>query len=348
MKIHHNKFGNVEGEEVTLYTLENEAGMQLKIMDYGATITSISIPGEAGQRVELACGFDRLEDYFSDAYRSNAPYFGCTIGRYSSRIKDGQFSVNGQIYGVICNDGPNHLHGGLQGFDKRIWTANPIQEEGTLGVEMKLKSDHLEEGYPGNLEVMVLFSLNDHNELTIRYSAVTDQETPLSLTNHTYFNLSGFAQNILGHEAEVWASQHLKPDATNVPVGELEALDGLPADLRGGVLLQDAVAKMETGFEHYFLFDKPLWELERVASFKDAVSGRTLEISTTEPGMLFYTGYFTSDALRRNETERYGRFRGFCCETHRYPNGPNIPGSPHSLLKPDERYDSTTIYKLSF
>ncbi|MBX2875235.1 MAG: galactose mutarotase [Saprospiraceae bacterium] len=341
-------FGKLHEEEVSLYVLENKQGLQVKIMNYGATITSISVPDQQGGRVELACGFDTFEEYFSEAYLKNAPYFGCTVGRYASRIKDGKFTINGKNYQVACNDGPNHLHGGVQGFDKRIWTAEWIMDQGREGVSMRLSSPAMEEGYPGHLEVEVFFRLGDNNTLTISYEGTTDEETPLSLTNHTYFNLSGFQDTILRHQAQVSAGHHLKPDETNVPVGALEALDGLAADLRKRKPLQQAIAQMETGFEHYFLFDKGAGELAEVASFEDPHSGRKLAIATTEPGMLFYTGYFTSDELKRSETERYGRFRGFCCETHRYPNGPNIPGSPGSTLSPGEHYQSTTTYHFSF
>lgn len=342
------RFGAHQGEAVNVYLLENEQGLRVKIMNYGATITSISVPDPQGGRIELACGFDRFEDYFSADYLQNAPYFGCTVGRYSSRIKDGEFTIQGKTYQVACNDGSNHLHGGVKGFDKRIWKAEWSDDSDGIGICMRLSSPSLEEGYPGNVEVEVLFSLDNNNTLTIAYKGITDQETPLSLTNHTYFNLSGFQENILQHQAQVRAGRHLKPDETNVPVGEIEALDGLAADLRTSIPLQQAIAQMETGFEHYFLFDKPLGELAEVAAFEDPHSGRKLVISTTEPGMLFYTGYFTSNELKRSKTERYGRFKGFCCETHRYPNGPNIPGSPGSLLSPGETYQSTTAYHFSF
>ena len=341
-------FGIFQGEEVQLYSLENDHGLRLKVMNYGATITSISVPDQAGGRVELACGFESLEDYFSEAYLKNAPYFGCTVGRYSSRIKDGRFSIQGKTYQVACNDGPNHLHGGLSGFDKRIWAADWMPDQTGNGVSMRLSSPDMEEGYPGNVNVEVTFSLDNNNTLAIQYWATTDHETPLSLTNHTYFNLSGFQDDILGHHAQVWAGRHLEPDFTNVPVGDVESLDGLAADLRRTIPLKEAIAQIETGFEHYFLFDKPIGELGQVATFLDPKSGRQLSIATTEPGMLFYTGYFTSDELQRNEHERYGRFRGFCCETHRYPNGPNIPGSPASILRPGETYQSTTNYHFTF
>ena len=329
-------FGSHQGQDIQLYSLENEKGMAVKITNYGATITSISVPDPDKSRVDLVCGFDMLEGYFSEEYQANAPYFGCTVGRYSSRIKDGRFEINGKEFTVACNDGPNHLHGGITGFNKKVWDAELTEDSDHATIKMTMRSPHMDEGYPGNLEVSVLFSLDNNNALTISYEAVTDEETPVSLTNHTYFNLSGFAQTIEEHKATVFASRHLKADETNVPVGEIEALKGTAADLRAGILFKDAFAKLETGFEHYFLFDKELWKLDKVAEFVDTQSGRKLEVLTTEPGMLFYTGYFTSDKLQRESGDQYGRYRGFCCETHRYPNGPNIDNSPASVLKPGE------------
>ncbi|MEM6830839.1 MAG: aldose epimerase family protein [Bacteroidota bacterium] len=289
-----------------------------------------------------------MEGYFSDAYLNNAPYFGCTVGRYSSRIKDGKFEIGGQQYTVAVNDGPNHLHGGLVGFNKQIWNAEEVEEKGAVGVRMSRKSPDMEEGYPGNVEVSVTFLLTNDNELTISYEAETDKPTPLSLTNHSYFNLSGFKQTIENHKAQVSAKSHLKPDGTNVPVGEIEDLSGGAADLSKGKRFKEAFSELETGFEHYFLFDKDAWQLEKVAEFEDEESGRKLEISTTEPGMLFYSGYFTSDELKRENGDQYGRYRGFCCETHRYPNGPNIADSPKSVTKPGEKYTSKTVYKVSW
>lgn len=344
MKINKQEFGNHKGQPVHLYTMENDKGTVVKIMNYGATITSIQLSNCDETKTEITCGFDNFQSYFSEAYKANAPYFGCTVGRYSGRIKDGKFSVNGSSYSVTQNNGPNHLHGGIEGFDKKIWEASAVEIEDAVGVTMSLKSTDGEEGYPGNVTATVTFLLNNNNELHIQYEGTTDKATPLSLTNHTYFNLSGFQQNILGHKAIIRSDKYLQPDETNVPDGVAAAVDNSPADLRSATLLQKPIAELGTGFEHYYLFDNPEGELLKVAMFEDEESGRKLTVHTTEPGMLFYTGYYTSDELQRESGDRYGRFRAFCCETHRYPNGPNICHSPKSITTPEEPFVSITVF----
>lgn len=342
------EFGRLDGKLVHQYVLENDEGMEVKVMEYGATITSVTVPCNGCKRVDLVCGFDSLEGYFSDDYKGNAPYFGCTVGRYAGRIKDGQFTVGGESYQVVCNDGSNHLHGGIKGFDKRVWESEELKLTDAAGVRMKLSSPHMQEGYPGNLEVSVTFILNNQNELEIEYEAETDRETPLSLTNHTYFNLNGFSDNIRKHFAQIHASRYQKPDETNVPVGVLQSVEGEASDLRKEKVLHGIFEKLPTGFEHYYVFDKKPGSLEAVALFKDPEFSRTLEVRTNEPGMLFYTGYYTSDLLRRESGGQYGQFRAFCCETGRYHNGPNIPESPGSTLKPGDTYTSKTVFALSW
>ncbi|MEM6803461.1 MAG: aldose epimerase family protein [Bacteroidota bacterium] len=348
MKITRKGFGHISEEEIYQYILENDIGMLVKVINYGATITSIKIPKSKGTHVDVVCGFDKLEGYFSSAYIQNAPYFGCTVGRYSSRIKDGTFQLDGQTYELAVNDGSNHLHGGLSAFDKKIWKAEEIENPQEVGVKMSLKSPHMEEGYPGNVEVSVIFSLNNQNELNIKYAGKTDQATPLSLTNHSYFNLSGFRQTIEDHTATIYSDTHLVADETNVPLGNLASIKGSPLDLRSGTVLKDAFKELATGFENYYVFDLLENGLAKVAEFEDAASKRKLEVYTSEPGMLFYTGYFTSEELQRENGDKYGRYRGFCCETHRYPNGPNIPHSPNSITRVDNPYSSQTKFKFTW
>ena len=229
MNIHQKPFGERAGKKIDQYVLKNSAGLTVKLINYGATITSIAVLGNTGEPQELACGFDTLDGYFSAAYRENAPYFGSTVGRYASRIKDGQFAIDSQPYSLAVNDGSNHLHGGITGFDKRVWSAEVVEQENVVGVTMSLKSPDGEEGYPGNVEVKVTFSLNNSNELSIRYTAETDQTTPLSFTNHTYFNLSSFQDTIKNHRATIYSDAYLAPDNTNVPVGEVITVAGTPA-----------------------------------------------------------------------------------------------------------------------
>ena len=346
MKINTKPFGEYQGEPINQYMLTNDQNMVVKIINYGATITSISVPDSSGKSVELACGFDTLESYFSEAYRQNAPYFGCTVGRYASRIKDGQFKIDGKKYSLAINDNSNHLHGGIVGLDKQVWSAETVEQEDAVGVKMSLTSPDGDEGYPGQVDVTVTFLLNNKNQLSIRYFAETNQTTPLSLTNHTYFNLSGFQDTIENHRATIYSEAYLAPDETNVPVGEVAAVERTPADLRSGKILKEAFQELETGFEHYYQFENT-GALQKVAEFAEPASGSTLEVATNEPGMLFYTGYFTSDHLQRENGNQYGRYLGFCCETSRYPNGPNLEDSPGSLTSPGKPYRSETIFTIN-
>jgi len=318
--------------------------MRVKITTYGATITSISIPGAAGSRKEIAAGFDALAGYFGEAYRKNAPYFGCTVGRYASRIKDGKFSIDGHDYSVDTNDGPNHLHGGNNAFDKRIWTVAKATDN---SLRLSLRSPDGDGGYPGNLEVSVTYTLTEANEIVIAYTGTTDKATPLSLTNHTYFNLSGFQETIHHHQARIDADTFLQPDPTNVPVGEETSVNGHFSDLRQEARLGDRLDQTETGFETYYRFSGKVDTPRVVAQFSNPTSGLSLTVKTTEPGALFYTGYFTSDELQRENGDQYGRYRAFCFETSRFPNGPNLAGVTDAVLHPGDHYTSTTIYQLT-
>lgn len=340
-------FGQFNGTKVNLFTLENDNGMTVKITDYGATITSIKVPGNGSLR-EVACGFDTLESYFSEAYRANSPYFGGTIGRYCSQIKDAKFTLNGVDYNLAQNAGNNNLHGGIKGFDKKIWSAGPFKENGSEGVSMNLLSKDMEEGFPGNVQATVTFKLTNDNELRIDYHATTDADTPFTITNHTYFNLSGFSDNVEGHSVQVFSEKKQVWDQTGAATGENIPVAGGPDDLRSAKKIGDVHNAMGDGFEHFYLFEEKGLKLDKVAVISEPKSCRSLEISTSEPGMLLYTGKYTSDALKRENGLQYGKYRGFCCETHRYPNGPNIPNSTKSILKKGENYESTTIFKFKW
>ncbi|MFY0598186.1 MAG: galactose mutarotase [Cyclobacteriaceae bacterium] len=337
-------FGEHEGQSVKLYHLSNDNGMSLKITNYGATITSIKVPVN-GETKEVACGFDTLEGYFSEDYKANSPYFGCTVGRYCSQIKDAKFSLNGVDYKLASNAGDNNLHGGAKGFDKKMWSAE-ISESG-LQIQMTLKSDDLEEGFPGNVQAKVNFALTNDNEIAISYEAVTDKETPLAMTNHTYFNLTSFSENVENHVAQVNTNKRLALDETGAATGEILVLDGKDDDLRGGKKIGEVHEAMGDGFEHFYVFDNSGTELINTASISSESSGLKLEVFSTEPCMLLYTGKYTSDDLKRESGDQFGKYRGFCCETHRYPNGPNIAGSPGSITEPGKPFTSKTIFKFS-
>ncbi|UZO82620.1 galactose mutarotase [Aquimarina sp. ERC-38] len=345
MKVEKQNFGTIDNNPVSLYELSNENGMIVKISDYGATITSILTPDAQGKSTEITCGFEDVSGYFSDEYKSNAPYFGGTVGRCASRIHEGEFTLEGKSYTLVGNDRGNHLHGGTQGFDKKMWEvkdSSKTTDKATLSLQ--LNSPDMEEGYPGNVTVITTFTLTKDNELIISYEAETDKATPISLTNHSYFNLSGFKETIHHHKVQIDSDAFLEGDDKGVPQGGVVKVDGRPEDFRKAKLFKEALDQMETGFDNYYLFPAD-FQLRKVASFEHEESGRGMEVSTTEPGMLFYSGYFTSDLLKRENGDQYGRYRAFCCETHRYPNGVNLEDAPKSITYPGEPYTSTTIFK---
>lgn len=348
MNISHEPFGSVDGQNVELYTLENDDGLTVKITTYGGTVTSIVAPDKDGKASDIVCGFDTLDGYFSEEYKANSPYFGCLVGRYAARIKDGRFTVNGTEHQVATNDGPNHLHGGVKAFDKRVWSVvGTDQQPDAVSLTLSLKSEDGDESYPGNLQVQVEYKLTDNGELRIHYTGETDKATPLSLTNHTYFNLNGFEDNILDHCLQLSSDRYLEPDETNVPVGQETSVAGTLCDFNSPQRIGDAFEELPMGFEHYYAFSKPADKLDKVAEVIDPASGRKLEVFSSEPGTLFYTGRYTSDKLQRENGQKFGQFRAFCIETSKFPNGPNIDGAPRSVLQPGQKYDETTIYKLS-
>ena len=347
MNISSSPFGSFDGQAVELFTLSNDLGMVVKITNYGGIVTSMVVPDKRGKAGDIVCGFDKLDSYFSETYTGNSPYFGCLVGRYAARVKDGKFSIDGTDYQLHTNDGPNHLHGGVKAFDKRVWAAEVLEGSEDVGLKLFLKSPDGDGGYPGNVEVTVTYRLNKNNELSIEYSAVTDKATPLSLTNHTYFNLNAFEGKIIDHNASIASNKILVPDSSNVPIGEEQMVAGTVWDYNQAKPIGDVFAESEMGFETYYVFNKPLKSFEKVAEFSDVSSGRVLEVSSSEPGMLFYTGFYTSDDLQRESGAQFGQFKAFCCETSRYPNGPNINGAPGSILLPEEQYNSLTVFKLS-
>ena len=341
-------FGSIDGVDVDLYTLENGNGMTVKIMNYGGIVTSIVVPDKNGNRSDIVCGFDTLDGYFSEAYKGNSPYFGCIVGRYAGRIKDGTFTLDGKAYPLAQNNAPHHLHGGIVGFDKVIWDAQTEQEANACVLRLSRVSPDGEEGYPGTLKVAVEYRLTQDNELRIRYLAETDKATPLALTNHTYFNLNSFTDTILDHQAQIQSDRYLDTDESGAHVADTQMVAGTVCDFTSPKRIGDAFEELEYGFEHFYCFTKAPGICENVAVFTDAKSGRTLEIDTTEPGMLFYTGRYTSDDLAREDGTAFGQFKAFCCETARHPNGPNIAGSPNTVLKPCQKHDETTVFRFKW
>jgi aldose 1-epimerase len=347
MSIKTEPFGKTQqGAEALLYTLSNEKGMQVKITNYGATITSIRTPDKAGKAGDVVLGFDSLEGYQSEAYTKSGPYFGATIGRYGNRIAKGKFTLDGKQYTLATNNGPNHLHGGKVGFDKVLWTA---KEAGPNALQFSYLSKDGEEGYPGNLNTTVTFTLTDDNELKIDYTATTDKATPINLTNHSYFNLAaGAAEDALQHVVTINADRYTVVDQALIPTGELRPVAGTVMDFTKPTPIGTRIAQVEGGgYDHNYVLQQADGSLKPAATVFEPLSGRVMEVLTTEPGIQFYSGNFLDGSLRGKGNTEYKKHYGFCLETQHFPDSPNQPSFPSTVLKPGDTYKSSTVYKFS-
>jgi len=335
-----------DGKEVQLYTLTNAHGLKATISTYGGTVTSLQVPDKAGKLGNIVLGFDNVSGYQSPAFLKAGPYFGALIGRYGNRIKDGKFTLDGKEYTLAKNNGPNSLHGGLKGFDKVIWAAEPVASA-TDGQALKLTylSKDGEEGYPGNLSVTVVYTLTDSDELKIDYTATTDKATPVNLTNHSYFNLGyGQDKDVLGHEVTLPADRYTVVDATLIPTGELKPVKGTPFDFTTPHTIGERIAQVPGGYDHNWVLNSASG-MHPAATVYEPTSGRTLEVTTTEPGVQFYTGNFLDGSLKGSDGVTYGKHYGFCLETQHFPDSPNQAKFPTTTLKPGDTLHSTTIYK---
>ncbi len=347
MSISRKEFGKTPaGETVPLYTLSNRYGYSVSITPYGAIISSIVVPDRAGRPGDVVLGFDRL-----DGYLAEHPYFGCVVGRYANRIAGGRFSLDGREYELARNNGPNHLHGGLQGFDKRLFTAREIRERDYVGLELTYLSPDGEEGYPGKLELTVIYTWNDLNELRIEYRALSDQPTICNLTQHSYFNLADAgAGTVLDHLLKIDADSITPVDETLIPTGEFMPVAGTPFDFRrlrpigSGIDDDHPQIKHGPGYDHNFVLNGPPGVLRKVAVLYDPASGRSLTVSTTEPGLQFYAGNFLDGSIRGKNGAVYGRRHGLCLETQHFPDSPNQPEFPSTVLRPGRVFTSTTVY----
>ena len=343
-------FGPAPGGEPTyLYALKNANVIEVAISNYGATIVSLKVPDRSGDFDDVVLGYSNLSDYLSHKNQ----YLGATIGRYANRIARGRFTLNGRDHRVPINNGPNALHGGKKGFDKRLWSEEPATE--SLGRELKLHyaSRDGEEGFPGNLDVEVSFRLSDQNELSIDYGATTDQDTVLNLTNHAYFNLAGEGSgDILGHQVTLFASRFTPIDETLIPTGEIGVVRDTPFHFRQataiGEHIEEPVEQLQwaRGYDHNFVLDSD-GRLALAARVAEPSSGRVLEVLTTEPGIQFYSGNFLDGGTTGKKRKTYGFRSGFSLETQHFPDSPNQPGFPSTVLKPGQRFQSTTVYRFS-
>ena len=336
-------FGKLpDGQAVEMFTLKNVNGVEVRAITYGGIITSLKTPDRAGAFGDIVLGFDTLEGYLG--YH---PYFGGIIGRYANRIALGRFTIDGIAHKLAMNNGPNHLHGGEKGFDKHVWQAEVI---GGNSVRFSRVSPGGEEGYPGTLQVAVSYSLTNYNELIVEYQATTDLPTHVNLTQHSYFNLAG-AGDVLGHELTIDANRYTPVDASTIPTGVLAPVAGTPFDFRKPALIGARIEAKHPqiahgrGYDHNYVLNREGNTLEFAARVTEPVSGRVLEVATTEPGMQLYTGNFLDGSIKGKGGAAYGRHAGFCLETQHYPDTPNKPDFPSTLLRPGSTYSSRTVFK---
>jgi len=344
------EFGETQDKQpVELYTLTNAHGLKASIMTYGALLTKLEVPDRNGKLGDVVLGFDNLAGYLA-----GHPYFGATIGRVANRIAKGKFTLDGKTYSLAINNGPNHLHGGLVGFDKRVWKAEPIKSDEGPSVKFSYRSPNGEEGYPGNLDVIVIYTLTHNDELKIQYSATTDQATPVNLTNHSYFNLAG-SDGILDHELTLKANRFTPVDQNLIPTGKLKSVKNSPMDFTKPHTIGERIAQLKKnpskdnpgGYDHNYVLNSGGGKLALAAEVYEPKSGRKMDMFTTEPGVQFYSGNFLDGTLKGKGGTVYQQHAGFCLEADHFPDSVNQPKFPSIILRPGQTYTQTTIYKFS-
>jgi len=346
--IDESSFGTLPaGTAVTLYTLKNASGMEVKITNYGGIVTSLKTPDRNGTFEDVVLGYDSLSGYLK------APsFFGALVGRYGNRIAKGKFKLDGTTYSLAINNDKNHLHGGIKGFDKVVWNAAPSSAADSATLKLTYFSRDMEEGYPGNLKVTVVYTLTNDNELKISYEATTDKKTVVNLTNHSYFNLSGNTRrDILGHSLKLEATKFIPVDASLIPTGEIRPVKGTPFDFTSptvvGSRIDDSYEQLKVGkgYDHCYVFDKEPGAFAKVATVYDSISGRAMDVFTSEPGVQFYTGNFLDGSITGKHGTVYARRYGLCLETQHFPDSPNRPEFPSVVLNPGEVYKTRTTYQ---
>ncbi len=341
-------FGSVDGQDVQLYTLRNASGAEATITNYGGIVVTLLVPDRSGQLVDVVLGYDQLEGYLK-----STPYFGALIGRYGNRIAQGKFTLAGKTYTLATNNGANALHGGLKGFDKVVWQGRPVASKLGAALELRYRSKDGEEGYPGNLDVKVVYTLTNDNALRIDFTAHTDKTTVVNLTQHSYFNLGG-SGDILDHLVTINADRFTPVDGGLIPTGELRPVTGTPFDFRQSTAIgarlnaADGQLKAGGGYDHNWVVNQPkagaLTLQARIASPR---TGIVLEVSSDQPGVQFYSGNFLDGTITGKHGRVYAHRHGFCFEPQHYPDSPNQPAFPTTVLQPGQTYTSTIIYQLS-
>jgi aldose 1-epimerase len=336
-----------EGESVEIYTLLNRGGLKAKIMTYGALLTELHVPDRAGRLADVVLGFDDL-----DGYLKGHPYFGATTGRYANRIAKAQFLLNGTVYKLAANNGPNSLHGGIKGLDKRVWKARDVSTPLGAALELTYISPDGEEGFPGTLSIKVTYTLNHQDELRIDYEATTDKDTVINLTNHSYFNLAGAGEgDILGHVLRLNAERYTPVDETSIPIGDVVSSRGTAMDFTAPIAIGARWNQLKGtpgGYDHNYVIDRTsAGTLTLAAEVYEPTTGRRMVISTTEPGVQLYTGNYLDGTLTGKGGKRYLKNFGFCLETQHFPDSPNKPQFPSTVLRPGEVYRTSTVHKFS-
>jgi aldose 1-epimerase len=336
-----------DGTPVDIYTLRNASGGRARISNYGGIVTSLWVPDRDGQSGDVVLGHHDLAGYLRES-----PYFGCLIGRYGNRIARGRFTLDGRTYTLATNNGPNHLHGGIRGFDKRVWTAEATERDGSPILKLTYVSSDGEEGYPGTLTAEAVYSLTPDNALRLEYTAAADRPTIVNLTQHSYFNLRGHG-DILGHVVQMPADRFTPVDATLIPTGELRPVEGTPFDFRNATAIGARIhqdneqLRFGGGYDHNWVFPKAAGQLTLMARVTEPESGRVLEVLSSEPGLQFYSGNFLDGSITGKEGRLYEHRHGFCMEPQHFPDSPNQPGFPSVVLRPGETYRNTIVYRFT-
>jgi aldose 1-epimerase len=340
MSIMKENWGKVDNKDVFLYTLKNENGIGVKITNYGGIITSILIPDSIGKTGDIVLGYDSLKGYLAAT-----PYFGAIVGRYANRIAKGTFTLENKVYKLAINNGNNSLHGGLKGFDKVVWDAREINDSTGVGLILAYVSKDGEEGYPGNLAVTVTYLLNSSDELKTTIEAQTDKPTPVNLCNHTYFNLNEANTDVLGHLLKINAGRYTVINGELIPTGELRPVKGTPMDFTDFHSIGERIGKVDGGYDHNYVLLKKDKELSLAATIDDPISGREVRVFTTQPGVQFYSGNFLDGTIKGKGGKVYKQHYGLCLETQHFPDSPNQPSFPSTILRPGETFREVTVFR---
>jgi aldose 1-epimerase len=344
MSIKKKAFGKTpDGKKVDIFTLTNANGLQTEIMTYGGIVRTLLVPDKDGKLADIVLGYDTLDEYI----KNNSPYFGALIGRCGNRISKGKFTLEGVQYTLAQNTPPNHLHGGIKGFDKVVWKGEPLEGDDGPSLKLTYQSKDGEEGYPGNLNCTVIYSLTNKNELKVSYEATTDKTTIVNLTHHSYFNLGAFcAGDILKHELMLNADRFTEVDQELMPTGEIKSVKGTPMDFTKPAAIGSRIKEVKGGYDHNYVLNSSGGTLALAASVYEPGSRRFMEVFTTEPGVQFYAGNFLDGSIK-GKGAVYNKHAGFCLETQHFPDAPNKPAFPSIVLKPGQKYTHLTVHKFS-